>query len=1052
MEMEKCLVGIDFGTTYSCVAVWKEGGLVIIPNGVGERTTPSVVIFDDVDKIFVGEETLYHLAKNDTVKICEIKRLLGKDYSDIKDMLKNFHFKIIKDPNSERPMIQMTFDKKKTVKYYPEDIATLILRHLIQNANNFLKQKVREVLITVPADFNEKQKNAVRIAAEKIDGLKVLQVINEPCAAVLAYGFPKSLIEKKYIPFNKYFTLLQGRNVFHPMEEMSISSSTHIDLSINRPIEEEHVPLIENENNINNISNDRLILRENQSNNLNINNEVSIKSSLMSENKDLMKIIVFDLGGGTYDVSVVYLDKDKTFETMGYNGDQKLGGFDFDNKLIDHSLKEFCNKNKYDEKIIRNNYKCMERLKRACEETKKYLSTKEEDTIIVEDFFDSKPLCCKITRKNFEKMCDDLFKRLIKPLDLLLQEKNLNNTDIDEIILVGGSSKIPKIKQIIANKFKNVPINDSINPDEVVAYGAIIYAESLRGFEGEFWKDFNYIDKTGHSIGIETKDGSIKVIVPKGTIYPVSSFDFFETVYDDQYTFDVRVFEGEGKFNYENELIGEFTLSDIPQRPKGEVILKVTVSIDLNQTITVTGFVNEGDIKKELIIDKKNQFPNLKNENIKLSVNSELNNEERSIQAIIFEYAKNFSNQKSDKDKYDLIKKYNEAMIKYLNFFENNYNDTSSEKYLYLLEKLFKSYTYYFNTSLIICISLGEKTKIKDNIELFLKKISNKAPFRIKKLLIHFKDIKNQHFIDRLEIFVFSMELLYNKAMNNYNKNEKNHILFAKTLFEECMTISNDFIGEKEKPNMVPNLMGRYKKLVEDCEKMINLISAISLSEIENLKIQGKLFDNAQKLENDDLNLLSYNLELAIKKINTIENLNQNQQALETKSFYLANIIKIEFLKKENKMNLERLEQFTSESLSIASNLNNCKNKPWYKELVKLAQEVETKIKNQSPAPPIENINDIEEKFMNLFNKGNEELLRYILKNYPYDNYKFTEQSINEYKKDKKKFLLKLRKLYSFNMYASNASIPINNINNNNPLVNNKILEFINKMLNNIDK
>ena len=277
-------------------------------------------------------------------------------------------------------------------------------------------------------------------------------------------------------------------------------------------------------------------------------------------------------------------------------------------------------------------------------------------------------------------------------------------------------------------------------------------------------------------------------------------------------------------------------------------------------------------------------------------------------------------------------------------------------------------------------------------------------------------------------------------------------MLFAKTLFEECLTISSDFIGEKEKPNMEPNLMGRYKKIVEDCEKMINLISAISLSDIENLKIQGKLFDNAQKLENDDLNLLSYNLELAIKKINTIENLNQNQQALETKSFYLANIIKIEFLKKENKMNLERLEQFTSESLSIASNLNNCKNKPWYKELVKLAQEVETKIKNQSPAPPIENINDIEEKFMNLFNKGNEELLRYILKNYPYDNYKFTEQSINEYKKDKKKFLLKLRKQYSINMYASNASIPINNINNNNPLVNNKILEFINKMLNNIDK
>ena len=245
---------------------------------------------------------------------------------------------------------------------------------------------------------------------------------------------------------------------------------------------------------------------------------------------------------------------------------------------------------------------------------------------------------------------------------------------------------------------------------------------------------------------------------------------------------------------------------------------------------------------------------------------------------------------------------------------------------------------------------------------------------------------------------------------------------------------------------MEPNLMGRYKKIVEDCEKMINLISAISLSDIENLKIQGKLFDNAQKLENDDLNLLSYNLELAIKKINTIENLNQNQQALETKSFYLANIIKIEFLKKENKMNLERLEQFTLESLSIASNLNNCKNKPWYKELVKLAQEVETKIKNQSPAPPIENINDIEEKFMNLFNKGNEELLRYILQNYPYNNYQFTEQSIEDYKRSKRKFLINLKKRYEANIYATNISININHI-----AVDNKILEYINKMIDNIE-
>ena len=1043
MENETCLVGIDFGTTYCCVAVWKEGGLVIIPNGVGERTTPSVVIFDDEDKIFVGEETLYHLPKNNTVKICEIKRLLGKNYSEIEKTLKYFPYKIIKDEETNTPMIQMTFDNNKTIVKSPNYIAFLILKHLIENAGNYLKQPVRAALITVPADFNEKQKNAVRAAAEKIQGLTVMQVLNEPCAAVLAYGFPKSLIEQKFIPFNKYFTLVQQKNVFHPMEEMSISSSTHIDNSIiNRQNEEENESLI-GSNNINNDNNKGILISN--------NNDIPLKNSLFSENKDLMKIIVFDLGGGTYDVSIVYLE-DNIFETMGYDGDQNLGGFDFDNKLIDYSLKKFCSENKYDEKVIRNNYQTIERLKRACEETKKYLSIKEEDTIVVEDFYDSKPLCCKVRREDFEKMCNDLFERLIEPLDRLLAKKNLNNTDIDEIILVGGSSKIPKIKQIIANKFKNVPINDSINPDEVVAYGAIIYAESKRRFEGEFWKDFDYIDKTGHSIGIEIEDGSVKVIIPKGTKYPTSGFDFFETVYNDQYTFDIKVFEGEKKFGYENQLIGEFTLKDIPKKPKGEVILKVTVSIDVNQTITVTAFVNEGNIKKDLVIEKKNQIPDEKDENINLSVNSILNNEEISIQAVIFEYAKNFGNQKTDKDKYDLIKKYNEAMINYLNFFEKNYNDTSSEKYLYLLEKLFKSYTYYFNTSLRTCVSIDDKNKIKDNTELFLKKMSVKAPFRIKQLLNHFKTVKNEHFSERLEIFVFSMELLYNKGMDNYNKNEKNHMLFAKTLFEESLIILNEFIPEKEQKNMLPNLMGRYKKLAEDCKKMINLISATSLSEIKDLKMQGQLFDNKNNLGNDDLNLLSFNLELAIKKINTIENLNQNPEALETKCFYLANIIKIEFLKKENNMNLQRLEEFSFESIKISSNLNNCKNKPWYKELLKLAKKVEEKIKNQSPAPPIENIDDIDEKFSRLLNKGNEELLRYILQNYPYNNYQFTEQSIEDYKRSKRKFLINLKKRYEANIYATNISINIKNLNAYNPAINNKIIEYINKMIDEIEK
>ena len=293
----------------------------------------------------------------------------------------------------------------------------------------------------------------------------------------------------------------------------------------------------------------------------------------------------------------------------------------------------------------------MQRLKRACEETKKILSTKTEDIIFIEDFFETKPLCCHITREKFEELCQDLFQRLIAPLDLILEEKKLNNADIDEIIFVGGSSKIPKVKEIIEKKFPKVPINDQISPDEAVAYGACIYGESLRRIDGDFWKDFNYIDKTGHSYGIEVEDGTVEVIIPKGTRYPTSKNHFFETAYDNQYTFDIKVFEGEKKYAYENEEIGKFTLEGIPKKPKGEVILKVTMKIEKNQSIKITALVQEGNVKKNLTINRNNQYPKMQeNENLILKVN-ELNIEEREIQSFIFEYSKNIVLQKDDKEK-----------------------------------------------------------------------------------------------------------------------------------------------------------------------------------------------------------------------------------------------------------------------------------------------------------------------------------------------------------------------------------------------------------------
>ena len=1054
MEFDKIILGIDFGTTFSCVSVWKDGGLMIIPNGVGERTTPSVVIFDGPDKVFVGEETLYHVAKDNTVKIFEIKRILGRDYDSIINMLDYFPYKIVKDENLNKPMIEMKFGEK-CVKYYPEQIVTLILKKLITNAEIFLnKQIIRDVILTVPADFNETQKRALKDSAEQIQGLKVLQVINEPSAAILAYGIPKQLIKNDMFPFNKHFSLVQYNNEIHPMQEMSIDS-TNIDLSSNSNLllQQSNNALLENNennesNNINDRSNIGLIS--------NLNNEVknSLKTSLLSHNKNMMKIIVFDLGGGTYDVSLIYVDNYQKFETITYNGDQRLGGSDFDKKLVDYSLKEFCNQNNYDITKVKENYKCMERLKRTCEETKKYLSSKTDDYIYVEDFYDSKSLCCHITRAKFEELCKDLFKRLEKPLDLILQEKNLNNTDIDEIVLVGGSSKIPKVKDIICNKFNNVPINDQLSPDEVVAYGACIHGEIKRRRDEDFWKDFDYIDKTGHSLGIEIEDGTVFVIIPKGSRYPKSNWHFFHTIYDDQYTFDIKVYEGEGKYAYENELIGEFTLEGIPKKPKGQVILKVTIRIENNQTIKVTAYVNDdNNVKKNLTIHrhKKYQKQNL-DENLIFSIN-EANKDEKQLQNIISEYSRNFNKQKTDQDKYELIKKYNIAIINYLNFLEKNYNDTSSEKYLYLLEKLFKSYTYFFNTSLKSLVELNEKQTIKDSIESFLKKIGNKAPFRIKQLLSHF--IKANDFGERLDIFVFSMELLYYKALDNFNKKEKNFILFSKSLFEECLMISNAYIKDYDKGKMHFDLIKKYNEIIQDCDKKIKLISAITLSEIENLKSTGKLFNNENNLQKDDLNLLSDNLEIAIKKINSIENLINNKEALETKAFYMANIVKIEFLKKPITMKLERMEQYISESIGIIDKLGNeYKNKPWCKEIVELRDEILNKFKDQNPAPPID-IDELDDKLSRLLNYGIDSLLEYILKNYPYEGYNFSKETIEKFqkldKKGKKDFLSKMRRKYDSNNFSHLIPVDINTTDNS-AEINDKIIEFIDKMEENLEK
>jgi L1 cell adhesion molecule like protein len=965
-------LGIDFGTTYCCMGVWKDGGIEIIPNGIGERTTPSVVIFDSPNEVYVGEETLYHISKKDTVKIYEIKRIIGKRYDEIEDLLNYFPFRVEED-NNGYPVIKITFDNNETKTYSPIEIAHLIFKKLIANAEIYLNQKISEIVITVPADFSDNQRNAIKVAAELNQGIQVKQIINEPCAAVLSYGFPRNLIKNLFFPINNNYTMINTAKILHPMEDNNFGDENDV------------FP------------------------------RISLRTSV-NNNKE-KQVLVFDLGGGTYDVSLIEIN-DFIFVTKASSGDQHLGGGDFDNVLMEYSLEQFCNTTKQSINEIKSKYKCMQRLKIACEQTKKILSIKESDTIYIEDFYDENTLNCQITRAKFISLCKEYFDKLIPPIDKVLSDAKKKETDINEIILVGGSSKIPYVKAILSEKFKDVHINDNINPDEAVAYGATLFFESLYRNNGEFWEDFNFLDSTQHSYGVEVEDGSMEIILPRGSKYPTSVTKFFSNAYDDQYTFNIKVYQGENKMAYENEFLAEFTLQDVPKKPKGELIMTVMFSIDENQILNVSAYVAEGNKKNSIQIRRDNQNSTLVLGNISILGNG-LNKEEKQLKAALFNYSKKFRETNNEKDKLDLIKNYNRTVNDYLAFLENRYSDTDSEKYLYLVEKLFKSYSYYFKTKLVAMIDLNEKIIVQNNIEKYLKKISENNPFRLKQLLMIFYDIKKEKSTIFYTSTIYAMDLLLSKGNSYFEKKDRNSLYIAKNLYEECLLLSTTEV--KENVYLLDiEIYRNHIRICEDCENKIKLISLDSHPEIEKTKRTGDLFNNENNLDYDNLSLLSDNLKQSLKKINTIDDLQNNKEALEAKSICLANIVKIEYLIKKNGVNPQNLLQLADESICIADKLGLvCTSKNWYHEIMELRDNM----KNYVPAPSIEeDIEKIKQELEEHFNYGVDEFIQYLLKNHPYDNSLSYNELLNEYQKDRKVFIMKLIKKYK-NFFGNNNNM-----------------------------